>query len=48
MLPVFPDDAVVSRVCDHLKHLLAGMAPPSARQLLEDNAPSIGSLRFLG
>lgn len=30
------------RVCDHLKHVLAGIAPPSAHQFLENHAGGIG------
>lgn len=30
------------RVCDHLKHLLAGIAPPASLRLLENNAVGIG------
>jgi hypothetical protein len=29
-------------VCDHLKHVLAGIAPPSAQQLLQNHARRIG------
>jgi hypothetical protein len=33
---------VWNRVCDHLKHILARIAPPSAHLFLENNPNGIG------
>jgi hypothetical protein len=38
----FRSITVWCRVCDHLKHVLAGIAPPSAHRLLENHAVGIG------
>ena len=38
----FSSATVWNRVCDHLKHVLAGSAPPSRLRLLENHAGGIG------
>ena len=38
----FRSITVWRRVCDHLKHVLAGIAPPSTQRLIENHAGGIG------
>jgi hypothetical protein len=38
----FGSITVWSRVCDHLKHVLAGIAPPASHRLLQNHAGGIG------